>query len=219
MPKIAIYFMPGLAADKEIFEHLNLSSEKYSFHYLKWIQPIDLSETIADYALRLSNDIKEKNPVLVGVSFGGIIVQEMSKFLITQQIILISSVKTTNELPKRIRISKFIKIHKLFPITIVSNFEKYTKYFLGKSLKKRAKIYKKYLSVRDKTYLNWAINNVVNWEQNSPQKNLIHIHGTNDRIFPIKNIENTITINGGTHIMILTKAKEISKIIDTTLTC
>jgi esterase/lipase len=219
MNKIAIYFVPGLAAGPEIFENLNLSEDKYEIHYLKWKKPLALEESISNYAMRMCEDVKEKNPVLVGVSFGGIMVQEMSKYLDTKKVILISSVKTNHELPKRFKLAKFTKAYKLFPTNIVSNFENYAKYFLGKSLKKRAKIYNKYLSVRSKTYLNWAISAVLNWEQVEAQQNVVHIHGTNDHVFPIKNIGNCIKIKDGSHVMIITKAKKISKIIEKILTC
>ena len=219
MTKIPIYFVPGLAAGPEIFEHLELSSEKYELNYLKWIKPLALEESISNYAMRMTDNITHKNPVLIGVSFGGIMVQEMSKYIDTKKIIIISSVKSNNELPKRFKMAKFTKVYKFFPTKIVSNFEDYAKYFLGKSLKKRAEIYKKYLSVRSKSYLNWSINSILNWKQEKPQNNVIHIHGTSDHVFPIKHIHNAIEIKGGTHVMILTKAKKISKIIDETLTC
>jgi hypothetical protein len=38
-------------------------------------------------------------------------------------------------------------------------------------------------------------------------------------VFPIKNIDNCIRIKGGNHVMIITKGKKISKIIDEVLTC
>jgi esterase/lipase len=219
MQKTHIYFVPGLAAGPEIFEHLELSPEKYELHYIAWKKPLTLEESIANYAKRMATEVVHRNPVLVGVSFGGIMVQEMSKLMEVQKTIIISSVKTSTELPKRFRMAKFTKAYKLFPTKIVSNFEEYAKYFLGKSLKNRAEIYQKYLSVRSTTYLNWSIKNVLNWEQEKPLNNVIHIHGTSDHVFPIKHIENAIEIEGGTHVMILTKAKKISKIIDATLTC
>lgn len=218
MTKTSIYFVPGLAAGPEIFKYLKLSEEKYELHYLSWKRPLALEEDITNYAMRMSDDVKAKKPVLVGVSFGGIMVQEMSKFLDTKKIIIISSVKTSKELPKRFKMAKFTKIYKIFPTKIITNFEEYAHYFLGKSLKKKAKIYKKYLSVRSKTYLNWSIYNVLKWEQKKSLEEIIHIHGTKDTVFPIKNINKSIEIKGGTHIMILTKAKKISKIIDDVLT-
>jgi len=219
MNKIAIYFVPGLAAGPEIFENLNLSQDKYNIHYLEWKKPLALEESISNYAMRMSEEVKEENPVLVGVSFGGIMVQEMSKFINTKKIILVSSIKTNHELPRLFKLAKFTKAYKLFPTNIVSNFEDYNKYFLGKSLKKRAKTYSKYLSVRSKTYINWSISAVLNWQQDKSSQNIIHIHGTNDNIFPLKNIDNCITIKDGSHVMIITKAKKVSKIIDEVLTC
>ncbi|MCL7763515.1 alpha/beta hydrolase [Polaribacter sp. Z014] len=218
MKKIAIYLVPGLAAGPEIFENLELPKDKYEIHYLKWITPVAQEETIANYAMRMCEEVKTENPVLIGVSFGGIMVQEMSKYLDTKKVIIVSSVKHHQELPKRFRVVKFTKAYKFFPTKVVSNFEDYAQYFLGKSLKKRADIYKKYLSVRSKLYLNWSIGTIIRWEQTEKDTNITHIHGTDDHVFPIKNIDNCIEIKGGSHIMIITKAKKISKIIDAILT-
>jgi esterase/lipase len=211
--------MPGLAAGPEIFERLELPSNLYELHFLTWKTPLALDETIMNYAKRMTADIKHSNPVLVGVSFGGIIVQEMSTFIDTKKIIIISSVKSTSELPKKFKIARKSKIYKLFPTKIVTNFEKYAKFFVGKSLEKKAKIYRRYLSVRGESYIKWSIHNVISWKQEKPLENIVHIHGTNDHIFPFKNIEKCIKIEGGSHSMILLKSKEISKIIHQSLAC
>jgi len=218
MKKIAIYLVPGLAAGPEIFENLEFSEDTYDIHYLKWITPIAPEESIANYAMRMSEEVKEKKPVLIGVSFGGIMVQEMSKYLDVKKVIIISSVKHHIELPKRFQFAKFTKAYKLFPTKIVSNIEDYAQYFWGKSLQNRAELYKKYLSVRSELYLNWSISTIIKWEQTEKDQNITHIHGTDDQIFPIKNIKNCIKIEGGTHIMIITKAKKITKIINDILT-
>ncbi|MGK0325112.1 MAG: hypothetical protein ACJA2M_002733 [Polaribacter sp.] len=211
--------MPGLAAGPEIFERLELPSDTYELHFLTWKTPLDLDETITNYAMRMTTDIKHPNPVLIGVSFGGIIVQEMNKFIDTKKIIIISSVKSTSELSKNFKIARKSKIYKLFPTRIVTNFEKYDKFFIGKSLEKKAKMYRKYLSVRGESYIKWSIYNVISWKQEKPLENIVHIHGTNDHVFPFKNIEKCIKIEDGTHSMILLKAKEISKIIHQSLAC
>ena len=219
MEKTPIYFMPGLAASPKIFENLEFDLDGYTLHYLNWIAPQNSEEDISSYTYRLSAQIKEKNPVLIGVSFGGIIVQELASYVHPKKVIIISSVKHHDELPKRFKLVKLTKIYKVFPTKVIENFEDYLRFFIGKGLKKRADLYKKYLSVRSKEYLQWSIATIIKWQQTQPIKNIVHIHGTNDAVFPIKNIQNTIKIKGGTHIMVLTKAKKISKIIDTVLTC
>lgn len=212
--KINIYFMPGLAAGPEIFDNLNLDSSRFNCHYLTWIAPLNIEENIESYALRLSQNIKHKNPVLIGVSFGGIIIQEISKLITVQKIIIISSVKSTTELPISFTIASKSKVYKLFPTKIITNFDDYSKFFIGKTLEKKANLYKKYLSVRDETYLKWSLENVINWQQENSLHNTIHLHGNKDEIFPIKNIKNCIIINHGNHSMIILKAKEIAKIIE-----
>ena len=217
MSKTHIYFVPGLAAGPEIFENLTLDKEKYELHYLRWFQPLAQEESISNYAMRMVELIEHENPILIGVSFGGIMVQEMSKHVKTKKVFIISSVKSKNELPLRFKVANFSNAYKMFPTSLVSNFENYTQFFVGKRLKKRAKIYKRYLSERSEKYINWSVKNVVKWRQNEILDDIIHIHGTNDLVFPIRRIKNAIKIEGGTHIMILNRAKEISEIIEKTL--
>ncbi len=215
--KTHIYFVPGLAASSKIYEFLQLSEDKFELHYLEWLIPLSEKETITDYAKRMSNLITEENPVLIGVSFGGIMVQEMSKHLNTQKIIIISSVKSKSEFPKRLKIIQKTKAYKLFPTNAISNIEDFSVYAFGDFAEKRVKLYKEYLSIRNSDYLNWAIYNVLHWQQKKPIENIIHIHGNDDSVFPIKHIKNCIPIEKGTHIMILNKAKSISEIITETL--
>jgi len=214
--KIHIYFVPGLAASSKIFEYLKLPENKFELHFLEWLIPLTLDESIEAYAKRMAAFVSEDNVVLVGVSFGGIMVQEMSKFLNVKKVVIISSVKSKNEFSKRLQILQKTKAYKLFPSKVVSNIEDFSVVVFGEFVKKRIELYKKYLSVRDELYLTWAIDHVLNWQQSSSQKNIIHIHGMNDHIFPIKNIKNCIPIENGTHIMILNKAKTISKILSDT---
>lgn len=218
MAKIHVYCMPGLGASPKIFEHINLPEDQFEVHLLEWKIPLSLEESIQDYAKRMCSDIHHKNPVLVGVSFGGMIVQEMSKCITVSHTIIISSVKSHHELPNRLKLAKVTKAYKLFPTWLVENFEEYTKYFLGDYLKKRAELYKMYLSVRNKLYMEWAIYNVLHWKQEEPLNNLTHIHGDEDNVFPTKHIDNFISVEKGTHVMILMKAKTISQIICNTLT-
>ena len=70
--------MPGLAASSLVFENIRLENPNYQLYRLDWIQP-KKNESIKSYCHRLSKKIKHKQPILLGVSFGGIIVQELDK--------------------------------------------------------------------------------------------------------------------------------------------
>jgi len=198
--------MPGMAANPSIFEHIKLPSDQFKIHYLEWVLP-ESNENIEDYAKRMTRLISHNNCVLLGVSFGGILVQEMSKHIRCRKIIVVSSVKTKDELPKKMKVAKATKAYKLIPTRLLSNVETLAKYAFGETVTKRLDLYKKYLSVSDKRYLDWAIKEVVCWNQNQELPNTIHIHGEKDAVFPIENIKGCISVKGGTHIMIINKYK------------
>jgi len=211
--KKQLYFVPGLAACSKIFEFLKLPENNFELHFLDWLLPLSENEPIEKYAKRMAELVKEKNAVLIGVSFGGIMVQEMSKHLETSKVILISSVKNRGELPRRLKFIQKTKAYKLFPAESIQNIEDFSVYAFGSFAKKKVDIYNKYLSVRDAKYLKWAIFNVLNWKQEQTLSNVIHIHGVNDEVFPSKHLKDFIPIKNGTHVMILNKANTISKII------
>ncbi|WP_396156994.1 alpha/beta hydrolase [Flavobacterium sp.] len=210
MSKIHVYFMPGMAASSSIFERIQLPSDTFEMHLLEWLLP-EKEETIEHYAQRIAKNITHDNIILVGVSFGGILVQEMKPFVKTRKVIIISSVKSNLEYPKRFIIAKTTKAYKLIPTKLLENIESLAKFTFGSSsIKQRVKLYEKFLAVRDKVYLDWAIEQIINWKRTVADLEIIHIHGDADEVFPIKNIKKCIAVKGGTHIMILSKYRWIS---------
>ncbi|WP_299114465.1 alpha/beta hydrolase [uncultured Winogradskyella sp.] len=203
---IHVYLMPGMAANPSIFEHIRLPEDQFEIHWLEWKIPIK-NESLESYAKRMIEDIAHVNPVLLGVSFGGILVQEMSKHMSLRKLFVVSSVKSHHELPKRLKLLKYTKAYKILPTQLVSNVDLLAKYAFGETIKKRVELYKKYLSVNDKVYLDWAIKEVVCWNQEAPNSQAIYIHGDKDFVFPHSTDGNCIIIKGGTHIMIINKYK------------
>lgn len=210
MPKIPVYFMPGLAASSAIFERISLPKEDFEMVLLEWEIPLD-NESLSQYAKRISEKIKHKNPVLIGVSFGGILVQEMAKWIDVRKVIIISSVKSNFEFPRRMKIAKTTKAYKLIPMNLILNVESLAKFSFGGKINQRLKLYEKFLSVRDKHYLDWSIEQVILWDRIVADQRVIHIHGDQDDVFPIKNIKNCIVVKGGTHIMILNKFRWLNE--------
>lgn len=206
MRKIPVYFMPGLAASSLIFENIKLPEDQFEMILLDWENP-HKNETLLDYAKRICKKIKHDNPVLIGVSFGGILVQEMAQFVNARKVIIISSAKSNTEFPRRMRFAKVTQAYKLLPLNLIKFIEKLTAYSFSDKVSKRLKLYEKYLSMRDKDYLAWAIKNVILWDRKVADKNVIHIHGDADEVFPPQYIKNFIPVPGGTHIMIIDKYK------------
>jgi pimeloyl-ACP methyl ester carboxylesterase len=201
---IHVYCMPGLAANPTIFEKLALPEDKFEVHWLDWLLPRP-KENIRDYSKRLCEKVKHEDPVLIGVSFGGVIVQEMAQLMKVKRVIIISSVKSEKELPRRMRFARCTKAFKILPTSLARHVDAFEKIAVGDFAKKRAKLYKKYLSITDIRYLDWAIEKMVCWERTEPYPGVVHIHGDSDEIFPLKYIDNCIAVAGGTHVMIINR--------------
>jgi len=204
MSKTHVYFMPGMAASPKIFERIKLPEDTFEIHLLEWFLP-ETKESLEHYAQRMNDQIKHEDVVLIGVSFGGILVQEMARLKPVRKTIIISSVKSNQEFPLRMKLAKNTKAYKLIPTSLISHVEYLVKYGYGNAIKKRLELYKTYLSVNDKKYLDWAIENILNWNRKEIDSNVIHMHSGCDEVFSIKNIKNCIEIKDGSHIMILNK--------------
>jgi hypothetical protein len=205
-----VYFMPGMAANPSIFEYIKLPEDRFEIHLLSWKIPTP-NESLPSYAQRMLEEVQHENFALVGVSFGGILVQEMSKIKKPKSLIIISSVKISSELPPHMRFASKTKAYKVLPLGLLNYMDQIEKLPVGDFIKKRVQLYKQYLSVNEKEYLEWAIEHVVCWNQTEVIPNLIHIHGTADQVFPTKFIKDFIPLEGGTHIMILNKYRWFNK--------
>ncbi len=204
--KSHIYMMPGLAASSKVFENIKLDESKYCMHKIDWIQP-KKNESIRNYCFRLSKKIKHEQPILIGVSFGGIIVQELDKILKVKKLIIVSSVKSHNEYPILYKIARDYQLNNALPFGMFDNFIKFSLKLNINKLYKRIDLAERYLTERNEIYLEWAVWSLLNWKQENYRSDLIHIHGDKDKVFPIENISNCIKIKGGKHEMIILKAK------------
>lgn len=204
--KIPVYFMPGMAAGSGIFENIQLPEDVFECHRLEWFVP-EKGTSLANYASRMCLLVKHPNPVLIGVSFGGFLVQEMARQMPVRKVIIISSVKHTSELPAKMLFARYTRIHKLLPTGLVNNVELLSKYAFGETVGKRLELYEKYLCMRDKGYIDWSIDQIVNWTQETPPPGLVHIHGDKDAVFPINLIKGCIRVKSGTHTMIIHRYK------------
>jgi pimeloyl-ACP methyl ester carboxylesterase len=206
-----IYCISGLGADKRAFQYLSIPN--YQLHFIEWIVPIK-NETIEDYSARLATQIKTENPIIIGMSFGGIIAVEIAKRINTEQVILVSSVKTKFEIPILYRLLAAFGLHHVVPLQYLKYAYKIAFWFFGIKNDKEKKFLKTILIDTNPTLFSWSIKRAVSWQNTILINNLKQINGTADKIFPIKYINADAEINNGGHFMIVNKAAEISRIIN-----
>ncbi|MEB2776457.1 alpha/beta hydrolase [Algoriphagus sp. D3-2-R+10] len=203
-----IYGISGLGADKRVFENLTLNAQ---FIALDWIEPY-IDESIELYALRLSGKIDENEEFgVLGVSFGGLVAVEISKYLNPVVTILISSAETYKDLRPIFKTIGQTGVIKLLPTRFFNPPRRLTSYLFG--AKNRTLLYE-ILNDTNLSFTKWAINELLNWNNEERLNSVLKIEGARDKLIPPAKNENSIVVESGEHFMIVDKAVEISRIIN-----
>jgi len=200
--------LSGLGADKRVFDFLDLHG--FKLIHIDWIKPLE-DEKIESYAHRLLLQIKTSRPTMIGVSFGGIIAIEIAKQIEINKLILISSVKTKADIPFRYRLAGNLWMNKIIPAPLYrkANFVVYWLFGIRKKTEKE--LLKTIMDDADNDFVDWATNEIVTWENEKQVPNVVTIHGTADRIFPFKEADHKVEHGG--HLMVVSKADEVSRIL------
>ena len=215
MAKI-LYCIPGLGTDYRIFSELiPRLNWKGKVEYLDFIAPQSKYESVADYALRLRatlpKDFEEK-PIIMGMSLGGMIAQELAQLIDYEKLILISTVKTDEEQPFKLKIWRKIPLHQLLPGNIVKKYGKYWAQKLKLVEEKYLDLVFDMFNAHSDAHFIWGRNAALQWQGvHNILPNTVHLHGTKDHIFPSKNIKKADFVEGGTHNLILERAEEAAK--------
>lgn len=208
-----IYLIPGLGADARMYEPQMRILDRYEV--LEHQRPLP-GDTLRSYAQRLTAKINTKEPfILIGTSLGGILSMEIARIVQPEKVILISSVKHRGELPLWIRIMKYLRLHKLLSGKRFIDFSKSNiRVLITKRDTHVAKLLMDMHEDADPDFVEWAINEVIHWDgKPDHRRDVVHIHGTKDRLFPFSNVKNAIAISGGSHVMGCTQPADVNEAI------
>lgn len=206
-----IYFFSGLGADERIFQWLRYDG--FRPIHVGWIDP-KRGEKIEDYAKRLCAQVDDQSPVLVGLSFGGMIAVEVGKIIPDSKVVLLSSVKDSSEVPFYYKAFQGFPIHRIFPYKSMLWAAYWLAYWLfAPEGDEQRKLFRTILQETDPHFLKWALHKVVVWKNEEVPADLIHIHGKRDRIFPFRFVSPDISVDNSGHLMVMNRAEEISDIL------
>ena len=207
-----IYFVSGLGADERIFQWLRYDGLQPI--HIQWIPP-KKGEPIENYAHRLTAQIKEKNPIVVGLSFGGMIAVEIGKQIATEKVILLSSVKDVSEVPIYFKIFRILPLHRIVPFkSLLWAFYWLAYWLFAPEGKEQKQLLKTVLVETDPHFLKWALHRVVVWRNQEIPQNVVHVHGNRDRIFPFRFVNPDYTIDNSGHLMVMNRPEEISDLLE-----
>ena len=208
-----ISLFPGQGSDERLFKHLVLPAG-YDTVHISYPVP-DKHETLATYAMRFIDEMDLSAPyILVGVSLGGMICTELSDTLSPLRSILISSAKSTHELPGRYTFQKHLRLNRIIPKRMTKGGARLLQGIVEPDRKHDKETFKDMLKAKDPLYLKRTVDMIINWDRTSYSDKIIHIHGDKDHTIPIKNVRYDYLMEEGSHMMMITRAWEINQIID-----
>lgn len=202
-----VYFISGLGADERSFKFLDLSF--CNPHFVDWIKP-SLNDTLSTYADKLFSGINDEEATIVGVSFGGMLATEIAKKHPYTKVIIIASAKTYFEIPLYLRFWRHFPVYKLHSQKTKMAAGQIVLKILGTKGEEQKKVQQEILKDTDPIFIRWAIHAIVNWKNVVIPGNVIHIHGTADKLLPFRFVKADYAIGKGEHVMILDHAKELS---------
>jgi len=210
-PTREIYFISGLGADARVFQRLRL--EGFRPVHIQWEQP-HRGETLEHYAGRLMAQVNAPHPILVGLSFGGLVAVEMAKQSAPTRVVLLSSAKTAQEVPFYFKLWRWLPLHLLLPLKRLL-WALYWFLFWLFSLGNQAErdLLRQILNETDPGFMKWAMHKVVTWQNRQVPDNVVHIHGGGDRIFPCRQVNPDILLADGGHLMVMNRAERVSMVL------
>lgn len=203
--------LSGLGVDERVLSRLDI--EGYELRYLPWLLPLK-REKIEAYASRMAAKIEHDCPILLGLSFGGMLAIEIAKIRPIQQIILISSAKTKAELPWYFKLAGRLRLHLLIPMALLKRTNPLTYWLFGVGKKESKQLLTAILKDTDSRFIRWAIPQILFWKNEALPVPIFQLHGASDRLLLKAGLQNPdLLIAKAGHFMIWEQANELNIII------
>ena len=207
---INVYFISGMCVNCRVFDRIQLPAG-YQKNYIEWYVP-SMNESLEEYTRNMAKGIDTSKPfILIGYSLGAIVMQEMNRFLHPEQNIVLSSMKSEEEIPALFRLAKKSHLISILPKALFKTNKTITNLFSRIVYDMTPEEIERYITYTQPAYMKWATLQITNWKPTIQCENLYHIHGRKDQIFPCQKIKNVEILEGADHLMVLRRTEEINK--------
>lgn len=205
------YLIPGLGADERVFRRLRLAGR---VHVLAWLAPQAPTEPLPHYAARLAAAVPLAEPCwLVGVSFGGLLAQEIGRLRPLARVVLISSLGSPRDLPPLLRLAGTTGLHHLVPFGLLKWLPRLAQWFFGARGGTEYRLLRQILADTNPSFARWATAQLLAWRgPGAPE--VVRIHGTRDRLLPASVARIDYPVPGAGHFLIVSHAARVSEVLN-----
>lgn len=206
-----LHCISGLGADQRMFQRLRIAG--WELKEVPWPH-IDRHDDMACYAQKVAALIPEgPEHAILGLSFGGMLASEIARVRPEQRVIIVSSAKEPAELGPANGILKFIVTRRLFPVGLMRIPNKVILRRFGAYDEQSQLLLRTTLDDSSDHLVSVAGKVIMEWKSTPAPPAIVHIHGTVDQIIKPEPVHPTHWVEGGEHMMIFTKAEEVSELI------
>ena len=208
-----VYLLPGIGCDHRLYDRIDLTG--INAVKLDWPEfPPGCS--LPSIARELSAHVKADEPhILVGVSMGGMVAQELAAITRPVKVVLISSWTGPDERSLLARAGSAFQLYRsITHFTMWATWP--AKRILGQRDRATDSLLWEMACKETARKIRIGTGAILRW-RGSPWKGpTVRIHGDNDRVtpmcFPVDHV-----VRGGPHIMVLTRAEEVSRLLRSVL--
>ncbi len=208
--RMTVYLLPGVGCDRRLFSRLDLHEVKVKV--VEW-PPFPPGCSLREMALAVLPQVDATHPhVLVGVSLGGMVAQELAMFTKPEKVVLISSWTGPWEWPRYVHWASTLHLPAL-----ISPFAMWFAWPLKRALGPRPADVDRLLwemaLAQGAGKIRRGVQAVLRWEGSRWSGPVVRIHGSGDRVIPLRFPVDHV-VRGGEHIMVLTRAVEVGHAIE-----
>lgn len=204
-----VYLIPGLGTDRRLFSRLQLGDVRPRF--LEW-PAYTRGSTLRGIAEGLASMVDRSRPhVLVGVSMGGMVAQELACITRPERVVLISSITGPEEFPVLLRFAKATGAHKLISDLTVRASWPLRRPF-GVKDRGIAALLCEMAFAQGGRQIRRGTDAILRWEGSRWNGPLVRIHGDADRVLPLQRQVDHV-VRGGAHTIVISRAEEVSRLL------
>ena len=205
-----IVYVPGIGADHRAFSRLKTAPDQPQV-YADWLSLESTDESFETYCKRLVDHYKITNEdTLIGLSFGGLVVQQIAKVHGNKQVILVSSFRNRSDLKVLWTYCLKFKLYRLVPAFQLPLLAEVASPFLHSWRRKESKILREMLKDANFKLIRWSLKQIALIDLKSTyHRRYLSLIGDKDLLIRTWCSDEMI-IPDGAHFMIYTKAEAIS---------
>lgn len=205
------YLLPGMGADKRLFNPIELKGVKVKVLEWEFIPGIS---TMSEYAAHLAKRISTENNVYIGSSMGGMMAVELHKAKPAKNLVLLSAPACRLEFPPILKGVSRIKAGKWFSLKQMHRFNRLADLFMGFSSPDHRILFYEMLEGYGPEFLKFSVNAILEWDRMDRPEKYLQVIGSKDRLFKAHRMQSPIVLPGSGHFLTYEQPVELSRIVN-----